>query len=38
MSLIKRCAAELFGTFWLAPVAGGVIGALIYRALLTSDD
>jgi aquaporin Z len=24
--------------FWLAPIAGGVIGALIYRTLLAQED
>ncbi|WP_298015618.1 aquaporin Z [uncultured Castellaniella sp.] len=31
-------ALDQLWLFWLAPIAGGVIGALIYRALLTSDD
>ncbi|MFC4299086.1 aquaporin Z [Castellaniella hirudinis] len=31
-------AVDQLWLFWLAPIAGGVIGALIYRALLAQDD
>jgi aquaporin Z len=31
-------AVDQLWLFWLAPIAGGVIGALIYRALLAQED
>ena len=31
-------AVDQLWLFWLAPIAGGVIGALIYRTLLARDD
>ena len=31
-------AVDQLWLFWLAPIVGGVIGALVYRALLARDD
>jgi glycerol uptake facilitator-like aquaporin len=30
---MNRYGAEFFGTFWLAPIVGGALGALIYRLI-----
>ena len=38
MSLLKRSATELVGTFWLAPLLGAVIGGVVYRWLGKEDS
>lgn len=30
---MQKYLAEFFGTFWLAPIVGGVLGAMIYRII-----
>ncbi|HCF3643310.1 TPA: aquaporin [Pseudomonas aeruginosa] len=31
-------AIDQLWVFWLAPIAGGVIGAIVYRSLRAGDD
>jgi glycerol uptake facilitator-like aquaporin len=35
---MKRYVAEFIGAFWLAPIAGGVPGALIYNFIGSEDE
>ena len=35
---MKKYVAEFIGTFWLAPIAGGVLGALIYNFIGSEDE
>ena len=33
MPMSKRLGAESVGTFWLAPIAGGILGGVVCRFL-----
>lgn len=38
---MKKYGVEFFGTFWLfwaAPIAGALVGAIIYRLIGNKDD
>jgi len=35
---MKPYGAEFFGTFWLAPIVGGVLGAVIYRFIASEES
>lgn len=33
MPMSKRLGAESVGTFWLAPIVGGILGGVVYKFL-----
>jgi glycerol uptake facilitator-like aquaporin len=35
---VNKYGAEFFGSFWLAPLVGGLLGAAIYRFIGSTDD
>jgi len=35
---MKKYGAEFFGTFRLAPIVGGVLGAVIYRFIGSIEE
>jgi len=35
---MKAYGAEFFGTFWLVPIAGALLGAVVYRYILGKGE